>query len=193
MASTESLPPEWLVCCCCCMMWPFGAIADVVLLRGIASCVHLLEADLSNNLALAVVSIISAVWWRPQYLAHWSALNPLAGSVSVADAPISCKQTVDTQRWKRKGNKTLMKKYLAFNSHGSGVWGWKWRSYLRTATVWPTLFVPEVPLSLKAWIQGCFWHRCWVPCTSLAACLRFPFDLKAMKKKLVVKIKLKEL
>lgn len=43
------------------MMLPFCDIADVVLLRGIESCVHLLDADLSNNLARAVVSIISAV------------------------------------------------------------------------------------------------------------------------------------
>lgn len=70
------------------MILPLGAIDDVVLLRGIESCVHLFEVVLSKSLARAVVSIISAVWCRPQYRAHWSARKPLAGSVKVADAPV---------------------------------------------------------------------------------------------------------
>lgn len=75
----ENSPPEWLVCCCCCccimllllmllllIICCGGAIDEVVLLLGITSCVHLFDEFFSKSLARATVSIISAVWWRPQ-------------------------------------------------------------------------------------------------------------------------------
>lgn len=63
--NSSHLPPEWLVCCCC-MMFPCCETADVVLLRGMESCVHRFDDDLSRSFERAVVSIISAVWCRPQ-------------------------------------------------------------------------------------------------------------------------------